>query len=231
MKQIEYTSFSECGGRKNNEDYCQVVANPDDERYLFVVCDGMGGHENGEIASQLISTTICDYWRTHSAGSETDMILKEAFRKASEALDAKTEELDYVMMGTTMVLAAIVGNQLTIAHCGDSRCYLLRPNEGVVYETTDHVQNSGGRNLITRCFFSFHRRHAEVDIRHFEFQIGDRLFLCTDGVSSYVNPDILRESLMENKSTEELADIVKLLCEQSYSPDNYSGILCKFGMQ
>ena len=107
MKQIEYTSFSECGGRKNNEDYCQVVANPDDERYLFVVCDGMGGHENGEIASQLISTTICDYWRSHSAGSETDMILKEAFRKASEALDAKTEELDYVMMGTTMVLAAI----------------------------------------------------------------------------------------------------------------------------
>ena len=61
MGQIRYATFSECGARRDNEDYCEVVVNPDKDRYLFVVCDGMGGHAMGEVASQVICTTICDY--------------------------------------------------------------------------------------------------------------------------------------------------------------------------
>ena len=225
MKQIDYSIFSECGIRDNNEDYCRVVASPEQERYLFVVCDGMGGHDMGEVASQLVCTIICDTWSAASVDSDTDEVLKEAFQKASEVLDAKSTDLDYVMMGTTMVLAAIVGNHLTIAHCGDSRCCLLRPDVGVVYETKDHVVHKDGRDLISRCFFSYHRRSAVVDVRHFDLQEGDRIFLCTDGVSSYVSPDILKDSLMDNKGAEELTDMVKTLCTQSDTRDNYSGIL------
>ncbi len=225
MGQIRYATFSECGARRDNEDYCEVVVNPDKDRYLFVVCDGMGGHAMGEVASQVICTTICDYWNSALVDSDTETVLKGAFYRASEALDAKADVLHKVEMGTTMVLAAIYNDKITIAHCGDSRCYLLRPNVGVVYRTEDHVEHSVWGVYINRSFFSYHRQNANVEIRQFDLQPGDRVFLCTDGVSSYVNPDILRDRLMDDKSPEEVADIVKFLCEKSNTPDNYSGIL------
>ena len=80
-------------------------------------------------------------------------------------------------------------------------------------------------DYINRSFFSYHRKNAHVEIRQFDLQPGDRVFFCTDGVSSYVNPDILRDRLMDDKSPKEVADIVKYLCEKSNTPDNYSGIL------
>jgi len=224
MSKIRYITFSECGVRHDNEDYCQVVANPGEGRYLFVVCDGMGGHAMGKVASQVICTAICDYWKSASSESDVEEILKEAFQKASEALDAKADVLNHVEMGTTMVLAAIVGNQLIIAHCGDSRCYFLRPNVGVVYQTQDHVNHSVWGDFIDHGFFSYQREKADVEIRQFELQKGDRIFLCTDGVSSYCDPDILQERLMDDKSPEDVADVIQFLCEK-FSKDNYTGIL------
>lgn len=225
MSKIRWASFSECGVRTNNEDYIQMVSDHDDGRYLFVCCDGMGGHSMGEVASQVVATTICEYWEQASFDDGLEPVLKTAFRLASEALDAKADVLHKVEMGTTMVLAAIYKDKITIAHCGDSRCYLLRPNVGIVYRTEDHIEQSVWGDYINRSFFSYHRQNADVEIRRFDLQPGDRVFLCTDGVSSYVNPDILRDRLMDDKSPEEVADIVKFLCEKSNSPDNYSGIL------
>lgn len=225
MSKIRCASFSECGVRTNNEDYIQMVSDHDDGRYLFVCCDGMGGHSMGEVASQVVATTICEYWEQASFDDGLEPVLQTAFRLASEALDAKADVLHKVEMGTTMVLAAIYNDKITIAHCGDSRCYLLRPNEGVVYRTEDHIEQSVWGDYINRSFFSYHRQNANVEIRQFDLQTGDRLFLCTDGVSSYVNPDILRDRLMDEKSPEEVIDIVKFLCEKSNTPDNYSGIL------
>ena len=225
MSKIRYASFSECGVRTNNEDYIQIVSDHDDGRYLFVCCDGMGGHSMGEVASQVVATTICEYWEQASFADGVEPVLQTAFRLASEALDTKADVLHKVEMGTTMVLAAIYNDKITMAHCGDSRCYLLRPNVGIVYRTEDHIEQSVWGDYINRSFFSYHRQNANVEIRQFDLQPGDRVFLCTDGVSSYVNPDILRDRLMDDKSPEEVADIVKFLCEKSNTPDNYSGIL------
>ena len=225
MSKIRYASFSECGVRTNNEDYIQIVSDHDDGRYLFVCCDGMGGHSMGEVASQVVTTTICEYWEQAPFADGVEPVLQTAFRLASNALDAKADVLHKVEMGTTMVLAAIYNDKITIAHCGDSRCYLLRPNVGIVYRTEDHVEQSVWGDYINRSFFSYHRQNANVEIRQFDLQPGDRVFLCTDGVSSYVNPDILRDRMMDDKSPEEMADIVKFLCEKSNTPDNYSGIM------
>lgn len=224
MSTIKYASFSECGVRRDNEDYCQVVANLEENRYLFVVCDGMGGHAMGEVASQVVCTAICDYWNSAPSDSDAETVLQEAFCSASEALDAKADVLNHVEMGTTMVLAAIVGNCLTIVHCGDSRAYFLRPNAGVVYQTQEHVNHSVWGDFIDRSFFSYQKEKADVEIHQFDLHLGDRIFLCTDGVSSYVNPDILIARLLDDKTPEDVVDVVKFLCEKN-SKDNYSGIL------
>lgn len=127
---MRYTTFTERGSRSDNEDYCQVVIDNDAGRHLFVVCDGMGGHAMGEVASRVVGTAICEYWKQASFGEGVEQVLANAFQKASEALDAKADIFNHVEMGTTIVLAAICGSQLTIAHAGDSRCYLLRPPKG-----------------------------------------------------------------------------------------------------
>lgn len=225
MGQIRYASFSECGVRRNNEDYCHVVANPEARRYLFVVCDGMGGHQFGETASMVVCTSICDYWGHASFENGVEEVLKSAFHIASVALDAKADVLHHVEMGTTMVLAAIVDNQLTIAHCGDSRGYLLHPDTGVAYQTEDHKEHSVWGDFINRSFFSYHRENAKVEIKQFDLEPGDRIFLCTDGVSSYIVPDILTNRLMDDTSPEEVTDVIKFLCENGRSQDNYTGIL------
>ena len=224
MGQIRYTTFSECGVRRNNEDFCQVVANPDENRYLFVVCDGMGGHAMGEVASRVVCEAICNYWQQASFDNGIKNVLKKAFKEASKALDAKADVLNHVEMGTTMVLAAISGDQLFIAHAGDSRCYLLRPNVGVAYQTQDHVNHSVWGDFIDRSFFSYESNRAKVEIRQFHLELGDRVFLCTDGISSYVDPNILKERLLDDKTPEEIVDVIEFLTERE-SQDNYSGCL------
>lgn len=224
MGQIKYASFSERGIRTNNEDYIQIEVNQADDRYLFVVCDGMGGHDKGEIASQVVGSTICEYWEKASPDNDIKYVFREAFKQASEALDAKADMFNHVEMGTTMVLAAIDGNELTIAHAGDSRAYFLRPDDGVIYQTKDHLAHSVWGDSIDRSFFSYQRDKANVEIRQFDLQAGDRIFLCTDGVPTIIVPDIITRRSMADKSPEDVADIIQFFCEK-FSKDNYSGIL------
>lgn len=227
MSEIRYTTFTECGNRRNNEDYCQVVSDPVNGRYLFVVADGMGGHAMGEVASQMVCSSICDYWKEASFVNGVMPVLLSAFHKASEALDAKADALNKVEMGTTLVLAAINGKELTIAHAGDSRCYFLRPDIGVVYLTKDHVNHNVWGDFIDRSYFSYQREKADMEIHQFELEPGDRIFLCTDGVCQFIAPDILTRRSMDDKPPEDIVDVIKFLCEK-FSTDNYSGILAYY---
>ncbi len=106
---MRYTTFTECGKRRDNEDFCQAVTNDKDGRHLFVVCDGMGGHAMGEVASRVVCSTICDCWRQASFDDGVERVLNTAFQMASKALDEKADVLNHVEMGTTMALAAICG--------------------------------------------------------------------------------------------------------------------------
>lgn len=223
MGKIRYASFSEAGIRRDNEDYCKTIIDEDNQRYLFVVCDGMGGHAMGEVASRVVCESICDYWQHASPECDVENVLKAAFQEASKALDAKADVLNHVEMGTTMVLAAIHGDKLTVAHCGDSRCYFLRPEIGVVYQTQDHVNHSVFGDFNDRSFFSYHSEKADVAIHHFDLREGDRVFLCTDGVSSYIDTYILTDRLLDDKTPDEVIDVVKFLCEKK-SQDNYTGV-------
>ena len=208
---MKYSIFSERGCRRDNEDFCQVVANPDDGRYLFVVCDGMGGHAMGEVASRVVCSAICDYWEKASFDNRVEQVLNTAFQMASKALDAKADTLHHAETGTTMVLAAVCGSRLTIAHAGDSRCYLLRPGTGVVNQTRDHVNHGVWGDFIDRGFFSYEQDKAKVEMRHFDLQDGDRIFLCTDGVHQFIDPDTLAQRCLDDKPPEVVVDVIKFL--------------------
>ena len=227
MSKIRYASFSETGVRTSNEDFIQISCDPDDGRYLFVCCDGMGGHAMGEVASQVVGSTICEYWEQASFDYGVESVLRTAFKLASDALDAKADVLHKVEMGTTLVLAAIDGNQLTIAYAGDSRAYLIQ-NGDVTYQTEDHVDHNVWGDFIDRSFFSYQREKADVEMHQFELSAGDRILLCSDGVCQFIAPDILTRRSMDDKSPEDVIDVILFLCEK-FSKDNYSAILLYYG--
>lgn len=220
---IKYTTFSEAGVRRSNQDVCRVVVMPEQNRNMMIVCDGMGGHSMGDVAAETVCNAICEFWgNCHDVpDSETKVI--EACKAASDALYARSRVVRPIEMGTTMVMASVEGNIATIAHCGDSRCYLLRYGT-VIYQTQDHADPHWGSEVVTRCFFSMNPDVAVPEVARFEVQPGDRIFLCSDGVYKAMAPQILTARLQDDKPLDEVVDVIKFMCEK-FSTDNYTGIL------
>lgn len=128
--EIRYATMSKTGRRHNNEDAFKVIDMPESNRFVGIVCDGMGGHSFGETASETVCNTISDFWKKHISMPDCDSKVKLACKKASCAIDKKTFELHHAEMGTTMVMVSIENDVATIAHIGDSRCYVQRPGDG-----------------------------------------------------------------------------------------------------
>ena len=223
---IKYTTFSEAGVRRANQDVCRVVEIPEHDRTLMVVCDGMGGHTMGDVAAETVCNAVCDYWKTHPDCGDSVQKVIEACAQASDALYKRSRVVRPIEMGTTLVMASVEGNKATIAHCGDSRCYLLGGGE-VVQQTQDHSDPHVGAEVVTKCFFSMASEVAVPDIAQFEVKSGDRIFLCSDGVYKSMAPQILTARLQDDKPLDEVVDVIKFLCEK-YSKDNYTGILVEF---
>ena len=129
-------------------------------------------------------------------------------------------------MGTTMVMAYIEGDEMTVMHCGDSRCYVYDADKNIKYVTADHNSGDYMGAPITRCFFTGEPEKAEPDVKTFKVAPGDRIFLCSDGVYPCMAPDILRDRLMDDRPMEDIMDTFKFMCEK-FSEDNYSGIMIK----
>lgn len=127
---IQAKSIYELGQRTNQEDSIFPAHNestPEDR--LFILCDGMGGHEKGEVASstvcKVMSQTILSRWSPDEPLS--DQLLQQAIDEAYDALDAK-DNGEVRKMGTTMTILCLHSEGATVAHIGDSRVYQLRPN-------------------------------------------------------------------------------------------------------
>ncbi len=221
---IRYATISKTGRRSNNEDCFNVLEMPEHNRFMGIVCDGMGGHSFGEVASETVCDAITRYWQknTEAPDSETKVVM--ACKKACNAINQKSYELSHTEMGSTMVMVSIEDDKATIAHVGDSRCYLQRHGEGLLYQAEDHVRIDFGWEIVSRCFFSYRPEVAVPDIRQFTIQKGDRLLLCSDGLYKSMTPDILQARMMDNKPLEDILDEFDTLCRKQ-SDDNYTAIL------
>lgn len=144
---IQYTTFSEAGVRRTNQDVCRVVGMPAHDRTLLVVCDGICGHAMGDVAAATVCNSVCRFWEDNPEYADSAEKVTEACAKASDALCARSRVVRPIEMGTTLVMASIEGNIATIAHCGDSLCYVLR-NGGVAHRTKDHSDPYMGSGMV-----------------------------------------------------------------------------------
>lgn len=125
-------AIHQIGSRPTQEDSIFPVLNAatTNDR-LFILCDGMGGHESGEVASGTVCKTMSDYIlsRMPADGVLEDQLLEEALSAAYAAVDAKDTH-GLKKMGTTLTLLSMHKGGVTVAHIGDSRIYHLRPSTG-----------------------------------------------------------------------------------------------------
>ena len=205
----------------NNED-CLNIVEIADRRTLFVVCDGMGGHSCGEVASNTVCDSFSACWQEHPEVIDSVQKIKDAAKVASQAID---EVSGYYQMGTALVMASIEGQTMHVAHAGDSRCYVIDIKGNVKYRTIDHIESSSiSLPYINRAFFTRHPEDAVPDVKTVELQPLDRVLLCTDGLYNAIDDETLLHTLQCAKDVEQVAEKYQTICQEK-AGDNYTAII------
>ena len=222
----------------------KIRANNQDSGYagtrLFVVADGMGGHAGGDVASAVALRRVIETDTDYASAHDAQYALQSAFVAANSLLAQTVFEHPELMgMGTTVSAILKVGDDVAIAHIGDSRIYLLRDGE-LTQISADHtfVQRLVDSGRITPEEAAVHPRRSvlmrvlgdvdatpEIDTTVQSVQPGDRWLLCSDGLSSYVADDKIRGVLQSAASAQ---DAAQQLVEESLSvgaPDNVTVVV------
>lgn len=168
----------------------------DPERRLLAVADGLGGHVGGDVASRTALREIDEVLTAERLrGGDPSELLPEALRAANHRVRARVDEEPSLRgMGTTVVLAHLdaTGGGLTVAHVGDSRAYTLSGGR-LRRLTEDHVHRGLlGRTLIQAVGT---QPHVEPDLVRVSPEAGDRLLLCTDGLTDMLTEEQIAELL------------------------------------
>ena len=219
--------------RPLNEDSYYLPA--EGERFC-AVADGMGGHNAGEVASALAVKVFSQ--RMREVERVSTHALRDAVEQANEAIyRASLENEGMSGMGTTFSALAEQGGTVYLAHVGDSRIYLLR--QGTIHQvTTDHtlVEMMVQRGLLTPREARFHPRRniitralgtedwVQIDVDQLSVRAGDVYFLCSDGMTNYVeDSQILQVAMSDAGWQEKLRQLVNMALESGGS-DNITAL-------
>ena len=231
----------ELGQRNNQEDsiFPAFGEATDDDR-LFILCDGMGGHEHGEVASQTVCKAMSDTLLSLSKQSFTDDDLLDALQTAYCQLDC-LDNSHLRKMGTTLCLLYFHQGGLTAAHIGDSRIYHIRPKENrILYQSRDHslvydlyqageisyeeMRTSLQKNIITRAIQPGEENRVRPAIVHIaDIQPDDYFYICSDGMLEQMDNDELCRLLSTDGSDEKKR--MQLIAATSDNKDNHSAYL------
>jgi PPM family protein phosphatase len=209
---------------------------------LAIVADGMGGHQAGDTASSM-AIELIQSGLQHIHSDLTPVALETALLDAigfanDRIYDIASKQEKYHGMGTTVVAALATNEQLLVAHIGDSRAYLFR--EGALRQlTSDHslvnelvrtgqiraeeAESHPRRNVLIRALGT--DSGAEADILHMEWYEGDSLLLCSDGLSNYVSPAMIKSIIELNDTPEHKADQLVQLALEAGGDDNITVVL------
>lgn len=236
--------FTEIGQRANNEDNLYPsVGEASGEDRLFLVCDGVGGENGGEIASAIACHYIPEYFRQFPKEVSNAEFVEKALKQARQAIMLEQDKKVMTGMSTTLTLLHFHEQGATIAHIGDSRVYQLR-NGKIIHITEDHSlvnslikagmitkeqgQNHPKRNVITRSLNSDDDDsddEAEV-VSITDIQAGDYFFMCTDGVLEKIDEELLTRYLFDTAFSNN-AERMAAIREHCYGDtrDNFTAYL------
>lgn len=238
--------------RKVNEDSFLVAP----EASLYAVCDGMGGHNAGEVASRMAIETLLAFveksaveqeitwpWGLDSNLSFDANRLKTAIRLAnSRVFQAADNREELTGMGTTVVAAVVTANVMTIGSAGDSRCYLVR--EGALRQLTrddswvsaalgegilnsDDVEHHPLRNVITKAVGA--RDTIDLDVIEHQLEPGDVVMLCSDGLHGMINDhEIGRLLVPASETLEEASARLVEAANEAGGRDNVTVVLLRY---
>lgn len=209
--------------------------------HLYVVADGVGGAEAGGLASALAVQTIIDQFYQHPSTDIEEALLK-AISQANQKILQESEKRHIHRMHTTVACAAIHGQQLYVAHVGDSRAYLMRSGK-LERLTKDHskvqtlidakklteeeARTYRGRNLITRALGD--EPDVEPDISRHDIHPNDLLLLCSDGLHGELRDEEIASILQTNSNLKKTCEALVQQAKSSGGKDNISLILTRIG--
>lgn len=223
--------------RKNNEDNFAILA----EQNLFVVADGMGGHQAGEIASQAAAENLINFFSTEKIreirGNPAAIqhgLIAGFYRANAKVMDMAAENAELHGMGCTLVACLVDGDAAYICHVGDVRAYL---DDGYILKqiTNDHslvvdqaagldgAVNGAGRNIITRAIgFPF---AEDPEFHRVTLTPGQKILLCSDGLWGMVSDEEMRQILSGAGSPEEACDNLVRRANEAGGKDNITAVV------
>ncbi len=212
------------------------------ESGLFAVFDGVGGQRAGEIASQTAAETIAEAFAQPAQQSPAEQIRRAIEFANRDIFEMAEGNQEYKTMATTVALAHFEGEQVTIAHVGDSRVYLL-DNGRLSCETMDHTDandavragqltaaqaaKQASRNVINRALGA--EPEVEVEIKTVRLREGAQVLLCSDGIHKHLRDTELYRLLSENADPQRAAEKLKEIVYQRGADDNLTAIIVRCG--
>lgn len=227
--------------RNHNEDAGGLFLNHADQ-YLSVVADGMGGHQAGDVASQMATAIIEKEWHESNEmkePEEAEAWLKTVIQQVNKEIYEKSvNQKEYQGMGTTVVITLCTPDFITVAHIGDSRCYMMN-EAGFSQITEDHslVNELVRSGQITPEDAEHHPRKnvllkalgtEEViypDIRTISWESGNRILLCSDGLSNKICDSELQSFLENDEAIEDTSKGLITLANERGGEDNISLVI------
>jgi PPM family protein phosphatase len=249
---IEVAGKTHVGMRRNhNEDNYLVLA----EQSLFVVADGMGGHQAGEIASKIAIDEMLDFYKRTGADQDATWPFKMDRAKSYDEnrlltaiklanlriFELQASDAKYKGMGTTIVSLHFTPNTAFIGHVGDSRVYFQRggtlkqitEDHSLLTEyakskkmTPEEIAQFQYRNVILRALGM--REVVEVDINRVASEDGDTFLLCSDGLSGMVPDPQIQECLSKSDSLEGACDKLIDMANAAGGTDNITCVLARY---
>lgn len=234
------TAYLTDTGRKRelNEDYIYACENPvGNLPNLFIVADGMGGHNAGDYASDFTVNTMVEEI-TASFEKNPSIIFQKAINVANQKLrEIASKDTSKRGMGTTVVAATCMGRYLQVANVGDSRLYVV--NDTIKQITTDHsyveemirrgslqrenARSNPNKNIITRAVGA--KNDIQADIYVVELKPGDLLLMCSDGLSNMLEDEEMRMIIKRQRDIVEMVEELVKAANENGGKDNISVIL------
>lgn len=244
---MKFYAITDIGRKRElNEDYIYTSGQPIGVLpNLFIVADGMGGHKAGDYASMHTVDRFVEVIRELGEEHGVQDAINEAVTAANAYIYQRSRENSNLSgMGTTLVLASCIGNEAIVANIGDSRLYLV--NDAMTQITRDHslveemvtlggidremARNHPDKNIITRAVGV--KEKVAADFFEVDLTKGDKLLLCSDGLTNMLRDEEIYQIIQDNKELEQAAKALVDAANENGGRDNIAVVLVEpFGGQ